>query len=142
MARNPDFLLFNKIFETYDKLRFQTDPCERLVAHAGISDGEKALDVACGTGWATLAAARAVGRTGHVTGVDIAEKALSMAQRKVKEEGLDNVDFDEQDGHHLKFEDCVFDGNSSDDVGGAPWWDHRAADLRLRKNKCEHDLDR
>ena len=53
MARNPDFSLFNKIFETYDHLKFQKKPCERLVVHAGISKGERVLDVACGTGWAT-----------------------------------------------------------------------------------------
>ncbi len=27
MARNPDFSLFNKIFETYDNLKFQKEPC-------------------------------------------------------------------------------------------------------------------
>ncbi len=109
MARNPDFLLFNKIFETYDNLKFQEEPCERLVVHAGISKGERVLDVACGTGWATLDAAHAVGQTGHVTGVDFAEKALSIAQEKADKAGLDNISFDQQDGHHLKFEDCVFD---------------------------------
>jgi ubiquinone/menaquinone biosynthesis C-methylase UbiE len=109
MARNPDFSLFNKISEYYDNLKFQKKPCERLVVHAGISKGERVLDVACGTGWATLDTARAVGPTGHVIGVDIAEKALSIAQEKADKAGLDNISFDQQDGHHLKFEDCVFD---------------------------------
>ncbi len=40
MARNPDWLLFNKIFESYDKLKFQKQPCERLVIHARIGAGE------------------------------------------------------------------------------------------------------
>ncbi len=109
MARNPDFSLYNKIFETYDNLKFQKKPCERLVAHAGISKGERVLDVACGTGWATLDAARAVGPTGHVIGVDIAEKALSLAEEKADKMGLRNISFDQQDGHHLKFEDCALD---------------------------------
>ena len=49
------------------------------MAHAGIGKGETVLDVACGTRWATLEAVRAVGQTGRVIGVDIAEKALEIA---------------------------------------------------------------
>jgi len=109
MARNPDFSLFNKIFETYDNLKFQKEPCKRLVMHAGIGKGERVLDVACGTGWATLETSRAVGPTGYVIGVDIAEKALSIAQEKANKAGLGNISFNQQDGHHLKFEDSAFD---------------------------------
>ncbi len=79
------------------------------MVHAGISKGERVLDVACGTGWATLETARAVGPTGYVIGVDIAEKALSIAQEKANKAGLGNISFNQQDGHHLKFEDCAFD---------------------------------
>jgi len=107
MVRNPDFSLFNDIFDTYDSQQFQIKPCERLVVHAGINRGETVLDVACGTGWATLEAARAVGQMGRVTGVDIADKALAIA--KGKRAGLNNISFDQQDGHHLEFKDCVFD---------------------------------
>lgn len=109
MARNPDFSHFNKIFETFDNVEFHKKPSERLVVHAGISKGERVLDVACGTGWATLNAARAVGQTGKVIGIDIADKALEIAEAKATQAGLENISFDQQDGHHLKFEDCVFD---------------------------------
>lgn len=109
MARNPDFLLFNKIFETYDKLKFQKEPCDRLVVHAGIREGERVLDVACGTGWATLAAADAIGPTGRVIGIDIADKALEIARGKALKAGFNNISFEEQDGHHPKFEDGSFD---------------------------------
>lgn len=108
MVRNPDWFLFNKIFESYDRLKFQKEPCERLVIHAGIGEGERVLDVACGTGWATLSAARAVGQTGRVIGIDIADKALEIARGKALKAGL-NISFEEQDGHHPKFEDSVFD---------------------------------
>ncbi len=109
MARNPDSSLYNKIHETYDNLKFQKKPCERLVMHARIGRGDTVLDVACGTGWATLYAARAVGQIGHVVGTDIANKALTIAQEKADHEGLDNIRFEQQDGHRLKFEDSTFD---------------------------------
>jgi hypothetical protein len=51
MARNPDWFLFNKILESYDKLKFPKEPCDRLVVHAGIREGERVLDVAYGTVW-------------------------------------------------------------------------------------------
>ena len=109
MARNPDWFLFNKVFASYDKLKFQKEPCERLVIHAGIREGERVLDVACGTGWATLAAARAVEKTGRVIGIDIADKALEIARGKALKASLENISFEEQDGHHPKFEDSAFD---------------------------------
>lgn len=109
MARNPESYLYNKIFETYDQLAFQQQPCERLVAHAQIVNGESVLDVACGTGWATLAAGRATGHAGRAVGIDIAFKALEIAQEKAQKAGLDNVSFEEQDGHHPQFEDKSFD---------------------------------
>ena len=91
MARNPDWFLFNKIFESYDKLKFQKEPCDRLVVHAGIREGERVLDVACGTGWATLAAAHAVEQTGRVIGIDIADKALEIARGKAQNANLKNT---------------------------------------------------
>jgi ubiquinone/menaquinone biosynthesis C-methylase UbiE len=109
MARNPDWFLFNKIFESYDKLKFQKEPCDRLIFHAHIGAGETVLDVACGTGWATLAGGYAVGPSGRVIGIDIADKALEIARGKALKAGLANVSFEEQDGHHPKFEDCFFD---------------------------------
>jgi ubiquinone/menaquinone biosynthesis C-methylase UbiE len=109
MARNPDWFLFNKIFESYDKIKYHKEPCERLVIHARIGVGEAVLDVACGTGWATLAAGHVVGPTGRVVGIDIAGKALEIARGKASKASLQNISFEEQDGHHPKFEDGAFD---------------------------------
>ena len=44
------------------------------------SQGERVLDVACGTGHVTRAAASAVGDTGAVTGVDIAPDMIELAK--------------------------------------------------------------
>ena len=48
----------------YDKQRYVRLCANRLVELVGLRGGEKVLDVATGTGWAALAAGRAVGSTG------------------------------------------------------------------------------
>ncbi len=47
-----------------------------------LAPGERVLDVACGPGAATLAAARAVGPAGRVVGVDLSPAMLEAARRR------------------------------------------------------------
>jgi arsenite methyltransferase len=65
--------------------------------------------VACGTGWSTMAAAGAVGNTGRVTGIDIADKLLDMARAKATSAGLSNVEYRVGDAEALGFDDASFD---------------------------------
>jgi len=51
----------------------------RLMMTAAIQPGERILDVACGTGVVTRAAAIAAGPNGVVTGVDVNPAMLSVA---------------------------------------------------------------
>ncbi|MGK7910414.1 MAG: bifunctional demethylmenaquinone methyltransferase/2-methoxy-6-polyprenyl-1,4-benzoquinol methylase UbiE [Synechococcus sp.] len=46
--------------------------------------GNEALDICCGSGDLGLLMASAVGRSGHVTGVDISENLLAIARHKAK----------------------------------------------------------
>ncbi len=55
---------------------------ELLLARARLQPGERVLDVACGTGAVTFAAARAVGSDGHVLGTDISAKMIATAEAK------------------------------------------------------------
>jgi SAM-dependent methyltransferase len=51
-----------------------------LIDRAKIKPGERILDVGCGSGSTTFAFAKAVGPTGHVTGVDISAPMLTRAK--------------------------------------------------------------
>lgn len=52
---------------------------ERLLQMAGLTGGERVLDVGCGTGQLSVLAAEQVGRTGQVLGVDVAVDLLTVA---------------------------------------------------------------
>jgi SAM-dependent methyltransferase len=54
--------------------------------------GETVLDVACGTGAATIPAAAAVGPEGRVLGIDYAEPMLAVARRTAEESGHRHVE--------------------------------------------------
>ncbi len=56
----------------------------------------KLLDLACGIGGITILAARLLGPTGTVIGVDISPKSLDIARSKARKEGL-SVMFMEHD---------------------------------------------
>lgn len=81
------------------------DVGERVAARAGIEPGMTVLDVACGTGNASIPAARAGGR---VTGVDLVPRLLEEGRAKAEAAGLD-IDWKEGDAEELPFEDGSFD---------------------------------
>jgi len=102
---------YNLASNGYDQevVRFFPLCANRLVELIGLHPGERILDVATGTGAAAVAAARHVGSTGHVVGVDIATDMLEQARRKVEDEQLTNVEFQEGDAEHLNFAEMSFD---------------------------------
>src|SRR5688500_8730418 len=51
-------------------------------AAARLEPGDRVLDVACGTGALTLAAAERVGEHGSVVGIDVSPEMLAVARRK------------------------------------------------------------
>lgn len=78
---------------------------ELVVARAGIKQGMKVLDVACGTGNAARPAARA---GAVVTGLDLVPKLLDAGRAKAAAEGLE-IEWREGDAENLPFEDGQFD---------------------------------
>jgi ubiquinone/menaquinone biosynthesis C-methylase UbiE len=69
------------------------DLTETLLRDAGIGEGMRVLDVGCGSGCVSLLAARLVGPSGAVVGVDRSPEALALARRRVAAAGLRHVEF-------------------------------------------------
>jgi SAM-dependent methyltransferase len=78
---------------------------ELLCEAVDLRAGERVLDVACGNGNASLAAAR---RFCQVTGVDYVPALLERARERAKAEGLEAT-FQEADAEDLPFADASFD---------------------------------
>ena len=82
---------------------------ERLIALAHVKTGQRVLDVATGVGDPALTAARAVGTSGSVVGVDHAPQMLEMARQRATAAGLSNVTFLEGDAQTLDLPPQSFD---------------------------------
>jgi len=76
-----------------------------VVDATGVTGGDDVLDVACGTGNATIRAALAGGR---VTGLDLTPELFEAARRRAAEAGVD-IDWIEGDAEELPFPDRSFD---------------------------------
>ena len=78
---------------------------EVCVERAGVEPGMEVLDVACGTGNATIPAARAGAR---VTGIDFSDALLAVARVRAAD-AMVEVNWVEGDAQDLPFEDGSFD---------------------------------
>jgi ubiquinone/menaquinone biosynthesis C-methylase UbiE len=70
---------------------------ERLFREAGIGAGHRVLDVGSGVGDVAMLAARLVGPSGEVVGVERDSRSIARARARVAGAGLHNVRFTESD---------------------------------------------
>lgn len=82
---------------------------DRLVELARVQPGSAVLDVACGTGVVSRAAARLAGTGGSVTGVDLGEPTLEIARSLVVEGAAAPITYLQSDAGSLKVADAAFD---------------------------------
>ncbi|HVZ55386.1 MAG TPA: class I SAM-dependent methyltransferase [Chitinophagaceae bacterium] len=85
--------------------RFGRSTVEQLALRPGMS----VLDVACGSGASALPAALAVGTSGRVVGIDLAENLLELGRAKAGRAGLSQLEFFAADMTDLPFPEESFD---------------------------------
>ena len=90
---------FDKIARTYEPSAVE------FIDRLAPAPGTRMLDVACGTGNLSWAAARA---GAVVTGIDIAPNLIETARARASAEGL-KINFDEGDAEQLPYGDASFD---------------------------------
>ena len=82
---------------------------DRLLKMAAIQEGERILDVACGTGLVTKRAAVATGADGLVVATDISGKMIQAAGRNAAQAGFCQTRFLRCDAEKLAVESSSFD---------------------------------
>jgi SAM-dependent methyltransferase len=92
--------------DRYDAVGAPFDP--PLLAAARITSADRVLDVGCGAGVSTRAAA-GMAPAGHATGIDLSAPLLAEARRRSRAAGLANTTFVEGDAQVHPFEPEAYD---------------------------------
>jgi SAM-dependent methyltransferase len=90
---------FERALRDYDATFFEA---------AAIAPTDRVLDIGCGTGWTTRAAARRAS-AGSALGVDLSSAMLEVARGAAEREGLANVSFEHADAQIHPFDEGAFD---------------------------------
>ena len=105
---------FNAAADNFDDsaLHFWDYFGRKTVDKLSLRTGARVLDVCCGSGASAIPAAEAVGPSGLVVGVDLAEKLLELARAKAEERLLKNISFRRADMVALNYPAGSFDAVS------------------------------
>jgi ubiquinone/menaquinone biosynthesis C-methylase UbiE len=103
--------VFNTASDYFDDpaLSFWNRYGQNTINQLALSQGDRVLDVCCGSGASAIPAAVHVGSTGYVLGVDIAESLLELARKKSQQQGLENIEFRCADFENLNLPSTSFD---------------------------------
>ncbi|WP_186577807.1 demethylmenaquinone methyltransferase [Aquibacillus kalidii] len=107
--------VFEKIYQRYDFMNsvisFQRHKVWRkdVMKHMNVKEGMSALDVCCGTGDWSFSLADSVGPKGKTVGLDFSQNMLSVAQQKLDQTNLGQLEFIHGNAMELPFEDNSFD---------------------------------
>jgi arsenite methyltransferase len=102
----------------YDPQIIQDLPESVVAAYCGVGNpftlgpihpGEAILDIGCGVGVDSLIAARLVGPSGSVRGIDLVPGMLNRAKENARLLGAENVELTEGSAEELPFTDSSFD---------------------------------
>jgi len=105
-----------KARELTDRLEFRGRSQDEIEARAayldllGVKEGERVVDIGCGSGVVTRDIARRVGEAGRAVGVDPSPQFLAVARELAQAAGFGGqVEFREGSALHLPFPDGAFD---------------------------------
>jgi O-methyltransferase/aklanonic acid methyltransferase len=122
--------VFNTAAEVYDQsgVEFFGPIGRRLVDFSGIGTGKSVLDVGCGRGAVLFPVAEAVGPSGEVIGIDLAEEMVKYAEGDARERGLGQVTTRVMNGQKPDYPAARFDAV----VAGFSVfiWTHGSSELR------------
>jgi ubiquinone/menaquinone biosynthesis C-methylase UbiE len=98
---------WSSVSESYDKMSALFFPpiTSAFLSFVQLRPGQLVLDVACGPGTLTSAAARAVGPSGRVVGVDLAPGMLKLAMSRAVER---NLEYREMNAEELDLPESLF----------------------------------
>jgi len=101
---------WNESATAYVDLMRNLEPFRReALSHLDPRPGEHVLDLGTGPGEPAMTIARAVEPGGRVTGIDLSESMIEIAQRVGRARGIRNVDFRVMDCSQLTLPDSSFD---------------------------------
>jgi len=103
--------VWDRIADIYAReidMRFASVVAETL-KRAGVSAGERVLDLGTGTGSVAVRAAPLVAAGGHVTAIDISSEMVSRARRRAAQLGFENISFREGRAEEIPAADGEFD---------------------------------
>lgn len=83
--------------------------CGNPNAIASLKPGETVLDLGSGGGFDSFLAAKEVGESGQVIGVDMTPEMVSKARKNAENEGSDNIDFRLGEIENLPVADSIID---------------------------------
>lgn len=98
----------SEAYEAYLVPTIFTAWADRLLEAAGVQNGDRVLDVACGTGIVARRAATRVGDSGSIVGLDVNEKMLAVAAETTTD-GHPPIEWRQDDATDLPFSDEEFD---------------------------------
>jgi len=104
-------LAFNTAADNFDNsaLGFWDYFGRKTVDKLSLQTGAQVLDVCCGSGASAIPAGEAVGPSGLVVGIDLAENLLELARAKAERRLLKNILFHQADMLALPYPDESFD---------------------------------
>jgi ubiquinone/menaquinone biosynthesis C-methylase UbiE len=101
---------FNRTAEDYDKSRlvksFQRRAQKLVISKMVVSQGMSVLDLGCGTGQGTIDIGRMLKGTGEVIGLDLSEKMIKQAVKKLDDTIDTNITFETASGSNLDYVGC------------------------------------